>query len=175
MPGVLALIMAGDHPARCPDGEIERLRMRMNDRGLVVLPPPPQLAKRAFRKGEPVRIVAGPFANLSAVHSGMSTRDKEILLLSVLSRETKVAVDRALVAARSEAARLTVSEAQSSLSPARPRVSLDTQHQDAAQAAAGQLQIEAHSAIAGGGSSLRNAGKTAGAISQLGYEGWEWR
>jgi transcriptional antiterminator RfaH len=93
--GVFRLIAFGDIPARVPDGEIDRLKARMHD-GLVTLPPPPS-ARRKFVKGEPVHIVAGPFQGLAAIHSGMSTRAREIILLELLGGQRQVAIDRALV------------------------------------------------------------------------------
>jgi hypothetical protein len=48
-------------------------------------------------KGEPVRILAGPFEGLNAIHSGLSTRAREIILLEMLGGQRRVAIDRALV------------------------------------------------------------------------------
>jgi transcriptional antiterminator RfaH len=96
--GVLKLVAFGDRPARVPDQEIDRLKTRMRD-GFVTLPPPGSIRRR-FVKGEPVRIVAGPFAGLSAIHSGMSGSAREIVLLELLGGPTRVAIDRALVMAR---------------------------------------------------------------------------
>jgi transcriptional antiterminator RfaH len=94
--GVLKLIAFGDAPARVPEREIEALKSRMRD-GFVTLPPP---RRRVFVKGEQVRILAGPFEGLAAIHSGMSTRAREIVLLELLGGQRQVAIDRALVLPR---------------------------------------------------------------------------
>jgi transcriptional antiterminator RfaH len=75
--GVLRMVAFGDRPARVPDRDIEGLQARMRE-GLVTLPPPPGLIKRRFAKGEHVRIVAGPFQGLAAVHTGMSVSQREV-------------------------------------------------------------------------------------------------
>jgi transcriptional antiterminator RfaH len=97
--GVLKLIAFGDCPARVPEREIEALKSRMRD-GFVTLPPPPGSVRRRFAKGERVRIVAGPFQGIGAIHSGMSTRGREIVLLELLGGQRQVAIDRSLIAAR---------------------------------------------------------------------------
>jgi transcriptional antiterminator RfaH len=98
--GVLRMIAFGDRPARVPDREIANLRSRMTDGGLVTLPPPPHLIKRRFAKGERVRIVAGPFAGLGAIHTGMSAHAREVILLQLLGAQRQVAIDHALIAPR---------------------------------------------------------------------------
>jgi transcriptional antiterminator RfaH len=95
--GVLRVIAFGDTPARVPDGEIESLRSRMCD-GFITLPPPP--GRRRFAKGDEAHITAGPFVGLNGLHTGMSAHAREIVLLNLLGRQTKVAVDRVLIAAR---------------------------------------------------------------------------
>jgi transcriptional antiterminator RfaH len=96
--GFSHMVRFGDAPSRVPDAQIESLKSRIHD-GFVTLPPPPS-ARRAFKKGEPVRIVAGPFEGLNAIHSGMSTRAREIVLLEMLGGQRQVAIDRALVLPR---------------------------------------------------------------------------
>jgi transcriptional antiterminator RfaH len=93
-PGVVSLILFGDRPARVPTQEVDALRARMHD-GVVTLPPAPR--PRRFLKGERIKITAGPLQGLSGLHSGMTSHAREIVLLAVLGRQTKVAVNRALV------------------------------------------------------------------------------
>jgi transcriptional antiterminator RfaH len=95
--GVLKVITFGDRPARVPDREIESLKARMHD-GFVTLPPPPGVSRHRFVKGEPVRIVAGPFAGLGAIHSGMSASQREIVLLTLLGGQRRVAIASDLLA-----------------------------------------------------------------------------
>jgi transcriptional antiterminator RfaH len=97
--GLSHMVRFGDAPSRVPDAQIESLKSRMRD-GIVTLPPPPGSSRRKFMKGDKVRIVAGPLQGLNAVHSGMSTREREILLLELLGAQRQVAIDRALVATR---------------------------------------------------------------------------
>jgi transcriptional antiterminator RfaH len=86
--GVLGLIMAGDHPARCPDAEIEKIKGATMRNGLVRLPKPPK--SRAFKPGQSVRINSGSFCGFNAIYQGMSPRDREIVLLEMFGRETRI-------------------------------------------------------------------------------------
>jgi hypothetical protein len=67
----------------------------MNDRGFIALPPPPP-ARPAFRKGDRVRVVAFG-ASFSAVHTGMTVKQRELVLMSVLGSVREVAIARHLV------------------------------------------------------------------------------
>jgi transcriptional antiterminator RfaH len=86
--GVLGLIMAGDHPARCPDAEIDKIKAATMRNGLVRLPKPPK--SRAFKPGQSVRITSGSFCGFNAIYQGMSPRDREIILLEMFGRETRI-------------------------------------------------------------------------------------
>lgn len=97
--GVLALVRFGDAPARCPDAEIEVLRARADPHGLTHLPPPPP--KHVFRKGDRVKIVAGPFAGFKALHTGLSAKARERVLLDILGSRREVTVASHLVASAS--------------------------------------------------------------------------
>jgi transcriptional antiterminator RfaH len=96
--GVLSVIRFGDVPARVPDREIEALRKRADSTGLIRLPPAP--SARVFKRGDRVRILAGQFASFDAIHSGMSNRAREIVLVNILGAERQVPVASHLVAAR---------------------------------------------------------------------------
>jgi transcriptional antiterminator RfaH len=92
--GVLSLIRFGETPARVPDREIEALRSRVNERGIIALPPEPPT--RVWRKGDEVRVnIAG--VAFSGIHSGTSSRDRELILMSVLGSVRAVDVARHLV------------------------------------------------------------------------------
>jgi transcriptional antiterminator RfaH len=86
--GVLGLIMAGDHPAACPDAEIDKIKGATMRNGLVRLPKPPK--SRAFKPGQSVRISSGSFCGFNAIYQGMSQRDREIVLLEMFGRETRI-------------------------------------------------------------------------------------
>jgi transcriptional antiterminator RfaH len=84
-------------PARCPPAEIEALRRRADGRGVTRLPAAPQ--RHAWARGDRVRIVAGQFASFNAIHSGMSARAREIVLINILGGQRQVAVASHLVVA----------------------------------------------------------------------------
>jgi transcriptional antiterminator RfaH len=96
--GVLSLVRFGDCPAKVPDREIEALRDRADKLGIIRLPPPPPpKPRRVFRKGEKVRVVAFG-STFDAIHTGMSRRDRERVLISVLGSVREVEVARHLIA-----------------------------------------------------------------------------
>ena len=104
--GVLCLVRTGDCPARCPDHEIDNLKALIDGHGFIRLPDQPSKAlRRVFAKGEAVKIVGGPFQGVSALHSGMSAAEKEVLLIAMLGAPRRIAVPRHLVAPLSEGAR----------------------------------------------------------------------
>jgi transcription antitermination factor NusG len=79
--GVCSTIKFGDCPARVPDAEILAIRARADSSGLIRLPPPPP--KRKWAKGEHVKVlVAG--ASFAGIHTGVSLRERERVLLQVL-------------------------------------------------------------------------------------------
>jgi transcriptional antiterminator RfaH len=86
--GIRSLIKSGDHPARCPDVEIERLRAAQMRNGLIKLPEPKPPAKRQFTlaPGDPVRILSGPFRGYDALYDGQTPKQREIVLLELLGR-----------------------------------------------------------------------------------------
>jgi transcriptional antiterminator RfaH len=98
--GVLRMVAFGDCPARVPDQEIDTLKSRMNgENGLIVLPPPPRPVRRIFAKGERVRIVGGPLEGLSALHTGMTAHERELVLVTLLGAQRRVAIAAHLIAA----------------------------------------------------------------------------
>jgi transcriptional antiterminator RfaH len=98
--GVLALIRFGEAPARCPNREIEALKAGADDKGIIRLPPPPPKApRRVFRKGEKVRVIAGG-CTFAAIHTGMSHRQRELVLINVLGATRQVEVARHLITAQ---------------------------------------------------------------------------
>ena len=98
--GVLCLVRVGDCPARCPDAEIDRLKAMMVG-GFVRLPDrPPKPPRRVFRKGDPLKIIGGPLQGVAALHTGLSAAEKEILLVSMLGAQRRIAVPAYQVAAQ---------------------------------------------------------------------------
>ena len=99
--GVLCLVRVGDSPARCPDHEIASLKAMTDAHGFVRLPDEPSKSPRhVFEKGEAVRIIGGAFQGVTALHSGMSAAEKEILLIAMLGAPRRIAVPSHLVAAQ---------------------------------------------------------------------------
>jgi transcriptional antiterminator RfaH len=95
--GVLKLVRFGDAPSRVPDREIEALRARMGSDGIIKLPPPPEARKRLYTKGVRVRITGGAFDGLGGIHSGMTSGEREVVLLVMLGAAREVKVARHLV------------------------------------------------------------------------------
>jgi transcription antitermination factor NusG len=89
--GVLGLIMSGESPAHCPDDEIEKIKMQTRN-GLVRLPKPPQKPKASpgFKIGQIVRITSGSFCGFEAIYDGMSSRERECVLLDMLGGKARV-------------------------------------------------------------------------------------
>jgi transcription antitermination factor NusG len=99
--GVLNLVRTGDVPAKCPDREIDNLKALIDERGFIRLPDKPSSpARRVFEKGAPVKIIGGAFQGVTALHSGMSAAEKEILLIAMLGASRRIAVPSCLVAAQ---------------------------------------------------------------------------
>jgi transcriptional antiterminator RfaH len=95
--GVLCLVRVGDCPARCPDHEIDALKA-MTVGGFVRLPEAPaRPAKRKIAIGAKVKVTAGPFGGMSGLYAGMSTHEREKILLHVLGGQRQVLIAANLV------------------------------------------------------------------------------
>lgn len=92
--GIIGLIKFGDCPARCPDSEIHRIKLRMDSHGLVHLPRKPRRIR-----GDKVMITGGPFAGRLAIYAGMTAKERETVLLTLLGREVRVTVPSKFVEA----------------------------------------------------------------------------
>jgi len=96
--GVLCLVRTGDCPARCPDHEINSLKAMIDGRGFVRLPEGlGSPVKRKIAIGAWVRIASGPFGGMSGLYAGMSTKDRERVLLHVLGGQREVRIASNLV------------------------------------------------------------------------------
>jgi transcriptional antiterminator RfaH len=104
--GVLCLVRVGDCPARCPDHEIDSLKAMIDGHGYIKLPEaPPPPVKRKIAIGAKVRIASGPFGGMSGLYAGQSTRERELILLSLLGSQRPVAIAASLVVPLNEGAR----------------------------------------------------------------------
>jgi transcriptional antiterminator RfaH len=100
--GVLSVVKSAGVPAKCPDEEIATLIARSDPDGVIRLSSsltPQAVVRRAFEPGAPVSITEGPFRGFAALHTGMSTRDREMVLIDLLGRKTAVGVPAGFVLA----------------------------------------------------------------------------
>jgi len=84
--GVVKLLCRGDTPLPVLEGLVEEIMKRRDDSGLVLLP------RRHFAVGEPVKVAAGPFADLEGLYQEMSGRDRVLLLFDLLGRKVRASV-----------------------------------------------------------------------------------
>jgi transcriptional antiterminator RfaH len=97
--GVLCLVRTGDCPAKCPDHEIASLKAMIDGHGFVHLPEGRgSPVKRMIAIGAKVKVTAGPFGGMSGLYAGQSTRERELILLNLLGRQTPVTIAAGLVA-----------------------------------------------------------------------------
>jgi transcriptional antiterminator RfaH len=83
-PGVRRIIMSGIEPAKVSDAVIEEIRGRERN-GVIELPKP-----REFRRGDPVKILRGPFGGHLALYADMKPRERVEVLLRLLGGEQRV-------------------------------------------------------------------------------------
>jgi transcriptional antiterminator RfaH len=95
--GVLCLVRVGDCPERCPDREIDSLKAMIDGHGYIRLPEAPPPVRRTIAVGAKVRIASGPFGGMSGLYAGMSTKDREKILLSLLGSQRAVLIPANLV------------------------------------------------------------------------------
>jgi transcriptional antiterminator RfaH len=92
--GVTHLVCNGDEPATVPDGVIEQLRGREDERGFVTLDTRPR-----FARGEKIRVVDGVFDACVGLFDGMADRERVAILLDLLGRKVRVVLDGESIAA----------------------------------------------------------------------------
>jgi transcriptional antiterminator RfaH len=96
--GVLCLVRVGDCPARCPDHEVDSLKAMIDVHGYIKLPEVPAApVRRPIAIGSKVRIASGPFGGMSGLYAGMSTKDREKILLNLLGSRRPVLISSNLV------------------------------------------------------------------------------
>jgi transcriptional antiterminator RfaH len=94
--GVLSLVSVGDCPSKMPDVEIERLKTMIDAHGYIKLPEANPI-RRQIVIGTKVRIASGPFGGMSGLYAGMSSKDREKILLNLLGSQRPVLVPSNLV------------------------------------------------------------------------------
>jgi transcription antitermination factor NusG len=96
-PGVVAVVMAGEQPSRCPDVEIAKLRAAEVD-GLVTLAGPPPPSAKKFSAGERVRIRIDAFAGKEAAYVRPARQNMSVVTVVLLSRVIEVKVPTYMLA-----------------------------------------------------------------------------
>jgi len=90
--GISRLLCHGDQLAPVPEGIVEELKRREDDRGLI------QLERRArFHPGDAVRVVAGAFSECLGLYESTDERERVAILLNLLGRKVRVRLDSGLV------------------------------------------------------------------------------
>ena len=84
--GVRTILMQGDAPARLPNDVVVKWKSQERG-GLVILPDPPR-----FRAGERLVVTRGTLTNRTVIHSGMSARDRETVLIDMLGSMVKISI-----------------------------------------------------------------------------------
>jgi transcription elongation factor/antiterminator RfaH len=86
--GVARLVSAHQRPIPVPTGVVEALLANVDELGLVRF-------DRSLKRGQPVRVVAGPFAQLLGVLQRLDTKGRVQVLLNIMGRQSAVMMDQA--------------------------------------------------------------------------------
>jgi transcriptional antiterminator RfaH len=92
--GVSRLVSNGDEPAMVPEGVVDALRAREDDKGFVRFD-----SKPAFAPGDKVLVLAGAFMDSAGLFSGLADHDRVSILLDLLGRKVRVLLDADMVVA----------------------------------------------------------------------------
>lgn len=95
--GLTGVVLNGEQPAPLPPEEIDQLRARENEDGLIVLPPPP--APPRYSSGQVLRVTYGPLSGRFGVCEGDDARARVKLLLQFLGRKSHILIARDAVRA----------------------------------------------------------------------------
>lgn len=85
--GVADLVIHGDAPAPVPNGVVEAIRAREDERGLVVLG-----SAADFRRGDRVTIAEGALEGCVGLFEAATDDERVVVLLELLGREVRVRV-----------------------------------------------------------------------------------
>ena len=92
--GVTHLICNGDTPMPMPPQVIDEIRARETGDGVVNL-----FDEKRFRCGDAVRVTDGPLLDHTGLFECIDGRERVIILLNILGRESKVGLPQEYVAA----------------------------------------------------------------------------
>jgi transcriptional antiterminator RfaH len=85
--GIAGLVCHGDRPTPVPEGIVEAIQAREDDKGVVALPAAP-----LFDKGDRVHITEGALRGLNGLFEGATDEERVIILLDLLGRQVRVRV-----------------------------------------------------------------------------------
>jgi transcriptional antiterminator RfaH len=91
--GVYEILTNGDTPLAVPETIVAEIKSREDETGAVKLAPP------LFMRGQTVRLIDGPLADVSALLEEMRDENRVVLLVSLLGRKVRMQVSAAAVAA----------------------------------------------------------------------------
>ena len=77
--GVSTVLMNGEQPAKLPDDWVSNMKAREHH-GLI------ELRKSRFTKGQNVQVVGGLFVGHHGIYQGMTSRQREVILMDALGR-----------------------------------------------------------------------------------------
>ncbi|MBZ0148931.1 MAG: transcriptional activator RfaH [Pseudorhodoplanes sp.] len=92
--GVSRLVCQGKRTAQIASAIIEQLRLREDESGIIRLEQRPR-----FKPGETIRVLDGVFTSLLGLYEGVLDNERVTILLDLLGRKVRVAVDLESVAA----------------------------------------------------------------------------
>jgi transcriptional antiterminator RfaH len=91
--GVREILTNGDVPLAVPDAIIAEIMAREDETGAVKLAPP------SFLRGQTVRLLEGPLADMNGLFEEMRDETRAVLLVSLLGRQVRMQVSIAAVTA----------------------------------------------------------------------------
>jgi transcriptional antiterminator RfaH len=94
--GAIGAARFGNYYPPVPDAVIHALQARHDDSGLIVLSS--SRPEAPFKHGEKVRVIHGPMSDIEAVFQYMKGRDRVLVLMNLLGRQSKVELPVDLVA-----------------------------------------------------------------------------
>lgn len=87
--GIFDVIRFGEKPAAIPDGVIDEIHARQDERGLVKTH-----AGSSFKPGDAVRVLRGALGEFEALFESSDDRDRVTVLLSILGRQVRARVEK---------------------------------------------------------------------------------
>jgi transcriptional antiterminator RfaH len=94
--GAIGAARFGNYYPPVPDAVIQALQARHDDSGLIALPS--SRPETPFKQGEKVRVIHGPMSDIEAVFQCMKGRDRVLVLMNLLGRQSKVELAVDLIA-----------------------------------------------------------------------------